>query len=102
MVADVDHLGCLVEEARRIVWEQKGRIIRLRAAGHDTWDAHRILQLLEANLQNLREYKHRLECESRQASDTIFRLNLGRLGSSKGVSDGCCQSRTGAPKSLTS
>ena len=69
MVAEVDHLGCLVEEARRIVWEQKGRIIRLRAAGHDTWDAHRILQLLEANLQNLREYKHRLECDGLLAAE---------------------------------
>ena len=69
MVADVDHIGCLVEEARRIVWEQKGRIIRLRAAGHDTWDANRILQLLEANLQNLREYKHRLECDGLIAAE---------------------------------
>jgi hypothetical protein len=69
MVADVDHLGCLVEEAQRIVWEQKGRIIRLRAAGHDTWDAQRILQLLEANLQNLREYKHRLECDGLIAAE---------------------------------
>jgi hypothetical protein len=69
MVADVDHLGCLVEEAQRIVWEQKGRIIRLRAVGHDTWDAQRILQLLEANLQNLREYKHRLECDGLIAAE---------------------------------
>jgi hypothetical protein len=64
MVDDVDHLGCLVEEAQRTVWEQKGRIIRLRAAGRDTWDAERILQLLEANLQNLRKYKQTLECDS--------------------------------------
>jgi hypothetical protein len=69
MVADVDHLGCLVEEAQRMVWEQKGRIIRLRVAGHDTWDAQRILQLLEANLQNLREYKHRLECDGLIAAE---------------------------------
>ena len=46
-----------------MVWEQKGRIIRLRAAGRDTWDAERILQLLEANLKNLRGYKHALECD---------------------------------------
>jgi hypothetical protein len=64
MVVDVDHLGCLVEEAQRTVWEQKGRIIRLRAACRDTWDAERILQLLEANLQNLRKYKQTLECDS--------------------------------------
>jgi hypothetical protein len=62
MAVDIDHLGYLVEEAQRIVWEQKGRIIRLRAAGRATWDAERILQLLEANLQNLREHKHTLEC----------------------------------------
>ena len=69
MVADVDHLGCLVEEAQRMVWEQKGRIIRLRAAGRDTWDAERTLQLLEANLQTLREYKHRLECDGLIAAE---------------------------------
>ena len=62
MVADVDHLSrakCLAEEARRIVWEQKGRIIRLRAAGRDTRDAERILRLLEANLQTFLEYNTR-------------------------------------------
>ena len=51
MVADFGHLSkarCLAEEAQRIVWEQKGRIIRLRAAGRDTWGAERILRLLEA------------------------------------------------------
>ena len=72
MDVDVDRLSrakCHVEDARRIVWEQKGRIIRLRAAGHDTWDAQRILQLLEANLQNLREYKHRLECDGLIAAE---------------------------------
>jgi hypothetical protein len=50
-----------VEEARRMVWEQKGRIIRLREAGRDTWDAQRVLLLLEANLQKLREHKQKLE-----------------------------------------
>ena len=61
MAVDVDHLECLVEEARRMVWEQKGRIIRLREAGRDTWDAQRVLLLLEANLQKLREHKQKLE-----------------------------------------
>ena len=61
MVGDVDHLECLVEEARRMVWEQKGRITRLRAAGRSTWDAQRVLLLLEANLQKLREHKQELE-----------------------------------------
>jgi hypothetical protein len=61
MVDDVDHLEGLVEEARRLVWEQKGRIIRLREAGRETWDAHRVLLLLEANLQKLQEYKQMLQ-----------------------------------------
>jgi hypothetical protein len=61
MVVDVDHLECLVDEARRMVWEQKGRTIRLREAGRDTWDAQRVLLLLEANLQKLQEYKQELE-----------------------------------------
>jgi hypothetical protein len=56
MVVDVDRLGRLVDEARRAVWEQKGRIVRLRAAGRETWDAQRILLLLETNLQNLQEH----------------------------------------------
>ena len=61
MAVDVDHLECLVDEARRMVWEQKGRTIRLREAGRDTWDAQRVLLLLEANLQKLQEYKQMLE-----------------------------------------
>ncbi len=59
MVADLGHLSkarCLAEEAQRLVWEQKGRIVRLRATGRDTWDAERILRLLEANLQTFRKY----------------------------------------------
>ena len=54
---------CHVDEAQRIVWGQKGRIIRLRAAGLDTGDAERTLRLFEANLQTFREYKHALECD---------------------------------------
>jgi hypothetical protein len=61
MAVDVDRLEWLVEEARRLVWEQKGRIIRLREAGRDTWDAQRVLLLLEANLQKLQEHKEKLE-----------------------------------------
>jgi hypothetical protein len=37
-------------EGRRIVQQQKGRIIRLMAAGVDTWDAQRALHLFEVNL----------------------------------------------------
>jgi hypothetical protein len=47
----------LVAEGRRIVQQQKGRIIRLRAAGVDTWDAERVLHLLEANLQRFEEHR---------------------------------------------
>jgi len=39
----------LIAEGRRIVRQQKGRVIRLRAAGMDTWDAERALRLFEAN-----------------------------------------------------
>jgi hypothetical protein len=44
-----------VAEARRLVHQQKGLIIRLRAAGADTWDAQRILWLLEANPRRFEE-----------------------------------------------
>ena len=40
----------LVAEGRRIVQQQKGLIVRLRAAGVDTWEAERTLRLFEANL----------------------------------------------------
>jgi hypothetical protein len=64
MPADDDHLAKAkryVEEAQRIVWEQKGRIIRLRAAGLDSLDAERTLRLLEANLKVLRGHARWLE-----------------------------------------
>ena len=70
MVGDFGHLSkarCLAEEAQRIVWEQKGRIIRLRAAGRDTWGAERILRLLEANLQTFQKYT--LECDGLIAAE---------------------------------
>ena len=47
----------LVAEGRRIVQQQKGRIVRLRAAGVDTWDAERALRLFEANLRRLEEHR---------------------------------------------
>jgi len=64
MPADDDHLAKAkryVEEAQRIVWEQKGRIIRLRAAGLDSLDAEGTLRLLEANLKVLQEHARWLE-----------------------------------------
>ena len=50
-----------VAEARRIVLRQKGLIIRLRAAGVSTWDAQRILWLLEANLRRFEEHRDHLK-----------------------------------------
>ena len=49
-----------VAEARRIVQRQKGLIVRLRAVGVNTLDAHRILWLLEANLRRFEEHRDRL------------------------------------------
>ncbi len=48
-----------IAEARRLVQRQKGLITRLRA-GSSTWDAQRILWLLEANLRRLEEHRDRL------------------------------------------
>ena len=62
-VGDLTKAMRYVEEAQRIVWEQKGRIIRLRAAGVDTADAERTLRLLEANLQTFREHERALELD---------------------------------------
>jgi len=50
----------LVAEARRMVHRQKGLLIRLRAAGVDTWENQRILWLLESNLRRLEEHRDRL------------------------------------------
>jgi len=43
-----------------MVQRQKGLIIRIRAAGVSTWDAQRILWLLESNLRRLEEHRDRL------------------------------------------
>ena len=47
----------LVAEGRRIVQQQKGLIVRLRAAGIDTWDAERALHLFETNLRRFEEHR---------------------------------------------
>ena len=47
----------LVAEGRRIVQQQKGLIVRLRAAGVDTWEAERTLCLFEANLRRFEEHR---------------------------------------------
>jgi hypothetical protein len=49
-----------VAEARRMVHRQKGLIIRVQAAGASTWEAQRILWLLESNLRRLEEHRERL------------------------------------------
>ena len=54
-----------VAEARRLVQRQKGLIIRLRAAGVNTWEAQRILWLLEANLPRFEEYRERLKAKAK-------------------------------------
>ena len=51
----------LVAEGRRIVQQQKGLIIRLRAAGVDTWEAERTLRLFEANLRRFEEHRDLLK-----------------------------------------
>jgi hypothetical protein len=51
----------LVAEGRRIVQQQKGLIVRLRAARVDTWEAERILRLLEANLRRFEEHRDLLK-----------------------------------------
>jgi hypothetical protein len=51
----------LVVEGRRIVWEQKSLIARLRAAGFDTLDAERTPRVLEKNLKVFEEHRDSLE-----------------------------------------
>jgi hypothetical protein len=55
-----------VDEARRIVLRQKGRIIRLRSAGVDTLDAETALRLLESNLQTFDEHRRALKSEQQE------------------------------------
>jgi hypothetical protein len=45
---------------RRLVQQQKGLIIRLRAEGISTWEAQRVLWLLETNLRRMEEHRDRL------------------------------------------
>ncbi len=50
-----------VEEGRRLVWEQKGLIARLKASGADTRNAERTLRVLESNLAMFEEHRSWLE-----------------------------------------
>jgi hypothetical protein len=55
-----------VAEARSLVQQQKDRIERLRAAGVDTWDAQKILSLLESNLRRFEEHRDCLRADVRR------------------------------------
>ena len=61
---DLHRIDEHLAEARRMVQRQKGLIIRLRAAGVSTWDAQRILWLLESNLRRLEEHRDRLRANA--------------------------------------
>jgi hypothetical protein len=54
----------LVLEARRIVQQQKGLIVRLRAAGADTSSAEMTLRFFERNLRRFQEYCDLLKAKS--------------------------------------
>jgi hypothetical protein len=51
----------LVAEAQRFVYEQKGKIIRLKTAGLDTSGAERTLQMFETNLRVFEEHRDTLQ-----------------------------------------
>ena len=55
-----------IAEARRLLQRQKAPIIRLRAVGGNTWEAQRILWLLESNLRRFEEHRDRLTANARQ------------------------------------
>jgi hypothetical protein len=62
-MADEDDLRRVEEhiaDARRLVHRQKGLITRLRVAGVETWDAQKVLWLLESNLRRLEEHRDHL------------------------------------------
>ena len=64
-----------VAEARRLVHRQN-LIIRLRAAGSSTWDAQRILRLLESNL---RRFEDNTETVSEETSKSDLLAFLRRI-----------------------
>jgi hypothetical protein len=63
-MADEDDLHRVDEhiaDARRLVHRQKGLITRLRATGVATWDAQKVVWLLQSNLRRLEEHRDRLK-----------------------------------------
>jgi hypothetical protein len=72
--SDLRRASELVAEAQRFVYEQKGKIIRLKTAGVDTSDAERTLQMFESNLKMFEEHRNALQSTRpwwslRQSSD---------------------------------
>jgi hypothetical protein len=61
---DLDRAQVLVLEARRIVQQQKGLIVRLRAAWADTSSAEMTLRFFEKNLRRFQEYRELLKAKS--------------------------------------
>jgi DNA modification methylase len=59
--SDLRRASELVAEAQRFVYEQKGKIIRLKTAGVDTSDAERTLQMFESNLKMFEEHRNALQ-----------------------------------------
>jgi hypothetical protein len=62
--SDLHRANELVLEARRIVQQQKGLIVRLRAAGADTTNAELMLRFFENNLRRFLEYRDLLKAKS--------------------------------------
>ena len=58
---DLRRAAELVAEAQRFVYEQKGKIIRLKSAGIDTSDAERTLQMFKSNLRMFEEHREALQ-----------------------------------------
>ena len=58
-----------IEEARRMVTEQKGRIARLKATGVDTAFAELTLKALEANLKRFQDHSDWSEQKEQNSSE---------------------------------
>jgi hypothetical protein len=71
----------LVAEGRRVVQQQKGRIIRLRAAGVDTWDAQRTLHQFGAVEEETKFILLARACEAKliEIADEFGDRRLGAL-----------------------
>ena len=59
-----------IEEARRMVTEQKGCIARLKATGVDTALAELTLRFLEANLKRFQDHSDWSEQKERNSSES--------------------------------